>query len=262
MDRVAAAAAAAGDHLILTLSDQAGRCDDGHWHGQAWYDGGYQRAYDDNGRGLAQSMSYLDWVKAVVSRYAADDAVAVFEPVNEPEASDCQAGFSGSGCYGHTTCPAGAAGSLRSFFDKVGSTIKGIDPGALVSAGVAGQSECGVAGAGFDTILASADVDIATYHDYSSPSTTMPAALSSRIATAQQLGKPLLVEESGMSASAAGAGCPTLDQRANDFKAKSSAAKRAGADGYLPWNWWASAGAGCSMTIAPGDPALSALGRM
>ena len=256
IDRVVAAAKAHHDYLILTLSEQAGVCDDGHWHDKAWYAGGYLKTFDDNHLGFSLKMNYLQWVKRVAARYKGNRTVAVFEPVNEPEATACDSGYYGHDCYGHTHCQSGATAALVNFFDRIGGVIKRNDPGVLVSTGVVGGTQCGVDGTGFDQITADKNVDIATFHDYGSSTPTLPAMLASRLAETNRLGKALLVEESGMYASAAGIGCPTLAQRAADFAAKSQAAKHAGADGYLPWQWWPTPSAGCSLEIAPGDPTL------
>ena len=258
IDRAVAAAKAHGDYLIFALSDQSGNCDDGHWHDQAWYNGGYTQTYNDNGRGYSLSMNYLNWVKTVVARYASNPTVAVYEPVNEPEASNCNIGYTGSGCYGHNTCPSGATSSLRSFFDTVGAAIKSLDSRAIVSTGTLGGNQCGVAGTGFSTINASAYVDVATYHDYNAATTALPAALSTRASQTSALGKVFLVEESGISASTVGLGCTTLDTRSSQFIAKINAAKSVGADAYLPWNWAAGASTTCSLTIGPGDPLFNA----
>ena len=259
IDRVVQAAAARGDYLLLTLSEQAGVCDDGHWHDKSWYDGGYLHTYNDSGLGYALTMNYLDWVKTVVTRYRADPTVAVYEPVNEPEAANCSTGYTGHACYGHTTCPVGATDSLRKFFDTVGSAIKHIEPSALVAMGTVGGNECGVAGTGFDTIAQSPGVDIATYHDYSAATTTLSRQLSARLSEMQSRQKPLVVEESGINAASSGGSCISLDDHASAFEAKSGAAKQAGADGYLPWNWWPTSSSECSLTVGPGDPALNAL---
>jgi mannan endo-1,4-beta-mannosidase len=258
IDRAVAAAKAHDDYLIFALSDQSGNCDDGHWHDKAWYDGGYTKTYNDNGRGFSLTMNYLTWVKTVVARYASDPTVAIYEPVNEPEASNCNTGYTGSGCYGHNTCPTGATGSLRSFFDNVGAAIKSLDSRAIVSTGMLGGNQCGVAGTGFSTINASSAVDVATYHDYNAATTALPTALSTRASQTSALGKVFLIEESGISASTVGLGCPTLSARSSQFLAKISAAKNVGADGYLPWNWAAGSSTTCSLTIAPGDPLLKA----
>ncbi len=258
IDRVVAAAKAHGDYLIFALSDQSGNCDDGHWHDQAWYSGGYTSTYNDNGRGFSLSMNYLDWVKTVVARYASDPTVAIYEPVNEPEASNCNTGYTGAGCYGHNTCTTAATGAMRSFFDNVGAAIKSLNSRAIVSTGTLGGNQCGVAGTGFSTINASSAVDVATYHDYNATTTALPAALSTRASQTSALGKVFLVEESGISGSTTGLGCPTLSARADQFIAKINAAKSVGADGYLPWNWAAGPSATCSLTLGPGDPLFEA----
>lgn len=258
IDRAVASAKAHGDYLIFALSDQSGTCDDGHWHDQAWYDGGYTQTYNDNGRGYSLTMNYLDWVKTVVARYASNPTVAIYEPVNEPESSNCYAGYSGSGCYGHDTCPTGATASLRNFFDTVGGVIKSLDSRAIVSTGTLGGNQCGVTGSGFSTINASPSVNVATYHDYGAPTTALPSQLSTRASQASALGKVFLVEEAGISGSTTGVGCPTLGARSNQFIAKINAAKSVGADAYLPWNWTELTSTSCSFTLAPGDPLFKA----
>ena len=259
IDRVVTAARAHGDYLIFTMSDQSGRCDDGHWHDQAWYDGGYNGTYNDNQLGLSLSMSYLNWVKAVVTRYGSNPTVAIYEPVNEPEGSNCASGYTGAACYGHTTCPVGATTSLRSFFDTVGATITSIDPRAIVSTGTLGGNQCGVTGTGFSTINASPSVEVATYHDYGAATVALPTDLSTRAAQASALGKVFLVEEAGIKASTSGVGCVTLADRSTQILAKMAAAKTVGSDGYLPWTWDATTPTNCAMTIAPGDPLLTAV---
>ena len=256
IDRVVAAAKAHHDFLILTLSDQAGTCDDWHFHDAAWYDGGYRRSYNDDGRGLATSMSYLEWVKTVVRRYRTNRTVAIYEPVNEPEASNCLSGLHGGHCYGHNTCPARATHVLREFFDTVGGVVKRIDPRALVSTGTLGGTQWGVAGAGFRRINASPDVDVTTLHDYGYPTIGATGGLLERSAQATALDKVFLVEEAGIDASLSGAGCATLPARARLFQAKEQAARRVGADGYLPWMFGLAPSTSCSPGIAPGDPLL------
>lgn len=256
IDRVVTAAKTHHDYLILTLSDQAGTCDDWHFHDSAWYAGGYQRSYNDDGRGLATSMSYLHWVKSVVRRYRNNRTVAIYEPVNEPEASNCLPGLHGAHCYGHNTCPRRATHVLRTFFDTVGGVIKRIDPRALVSTGTLGGTQCGVAGDGFRRINASPEVDITTLHDYGYPTIAATGGLLERSAQATALDKVFLVEEAGIDASLSGTGCLTLSARSQAFAAKERAARRVGADGYLPWVFGLAPSSSCGPGIAAGDPLL------
>ena len=262
IDRLVDAARSHHDYLILALSDQAGTCDDGHFHDAAWYAGGYKQTYNDDGRGFATTMSYLRWVKTVAARYKNNRTVAVFEPVNEPEASNCDAGLTGGSCYGHNTCPSNATAVLRSFFDTIGKAIKTIDPRALVSTGVIGGSQCGIAGSGFSTVSASRYVDITTMHDYGDATTAASAGLLNRLRQARTLGKAFLVDEVGIEATTSGAGCMTLPQRAAAFVAKAKAARNGGADGYVPWNFELAPAGDCSLAIAAGDPALPALSAL
>src|SRR5206468_1778497 len=135
LDRVVNAAAAHNQKLIMVFSGQSGTCDDGHWKDTAWYSGGYKQSYNDDGRGLA-SLPYLDYVKLVVSHFKDNPAIGMWEPVSEPEVTNCAAGYKADGCYGHTTCSETvAAQTLRSFFDSIGSQIKSIDPNHLIESG-------------------------------------------------------------------------------------------------------------------------------
>jgi len=243
IDRAVAAAKAHHDFLILTLSDQAGTCDGDQFHDAAWYAGGYR-------------TGYLQWVKRVVRRYRTDRTVAIYEPVNEPEASNCLPGLRGGGCYGHSTCPSRATRVLRDFFDSVGGVIKRLDPRALVSTGTLGGTQCGVAGDGFRRINASRNVDITTLHDYGYPAIASTGGLLQRSAQATALDKVFVVEESGIDASVTGAGCATLAKRAKLFRAKEQAARQVGADGYLPWMFGIAPSQSCSPSIAATDPVL------
>ena len=95
-------------YLIPTISGQSGSCDGGHWQDPAWYAGGFKNVYnsadDSDGRGLTP-LSYWDYMNALVSRYADSPALGMWEPMGEPEASDCPAAFEPSNCEGHQTCP-------------------------------------------------------------------------------------------------------------------------------------------------------------
>jgi hypothetical protein len=222
----------------------------------AWYAGGYAQVRDDDGRGL-QDRSYLDYVKAIVARYATSPAVAFWEPVNEPEASTCT-GATGPGCWNPAdrSCPSDAATVLRGFYDTIGATIRRIDPYHLISLGTEGGGQCGITGDGLATVASSAFVDLVTYHDYNADHDALPDGLSGRLQQSQQIGRPLIVEEAGINGGTSS--CYTDAQRAQLFAAKVSAAFGAGAVGYLPW-WYADATGTCGNDFAPGDPLLDVL---
>ena len=203
LDRVVAAAQKDGIKLILVLSDQSGTCDDGHWKDSSWYAGGYNQAFNDNGSGLTP-LTYLDYVKLVVNRYKDSTAVAMWEPVNEPQSSDC-AGAQGSACYSKITCnETVAASALRSFFDTVGGAIKAIDKNHLVSSGVIGGGQCGAQFEDYKYLHSSPGIDVASYHDYDNDDSPMPGdqwnGLQKRLDQMALINKPLIIGEVGMKA--------------------------------------------------------------
>ena len=257
-DRVVAAAARHHDLLIMTLESQSGSCDDGIWHDAAWYAGGYRTIHNAN-RPDRDIMSYLSWVKLVVARYAGNPAVGMWEPMNEAEASNCAPGRTGSACYGHLSCPKGAALDLRHFFDTVGALIHRAAPGRLVASGLLGGPQCGTAGRDFLEVAASPGIDVLTFHDYGQDKLATPPDLAMRIGQAAALGKPLFVEEAGIAADSSGTGCVTRTARAGLVRAKATAALRRGLAGWLMWDWVPKPQSGCTFDVGPGDPSLGVL---
>jgi mannan endo-1,4-beta-mannosidase len=259
LDRVVAAAARHGQVLVVALANQSGNCDDGHWKDRAWYQDGHRSAYTGTGSEHA-TVSYWDWIHEIVTRYRASTAVAMWEPVNEPEASDCAPGFRMQDCYPHLSCPdeAAATAALRSFFDTVGQEIKRIDPNHLVESGALGGAQCGWVGAHGAQIHASPGIDVTSYHDYAS-NDVLPDDLAARLHEAAALHKPLLVGELGVEASGTTSTCRTRPARRDHVRAKSDAMLAAGAAGVLIWDWVPNPQPGCDFDIGPGDPILQTL---
>lgn len=260
LDRVFKAAAAHGDYLIATLSDQAGTCDGDYFHNDAWYKGGYKTLHESDGEGR-NITSFYSWVTKVVSRYRDNAGLGMWELVNEPEPSDCAKGYIGSACFGHNTCPSDAAASLRSFFDTMGARLHSLDSRHLVASGLIGKGQCGSAGTSYKYVSASKGVDVLTYHDYGDDvQPPLPSDLVADLAMAAALGKPLLTEEAGMAGAPSSAACAhTLVGRATQVSANIAAQMAAGVAGYLSWDWTPQANSGCSLDIGPNDPLLTAL---
>ncbi|HSW88398.1 MAG TPA: cellulase family glycosylhydrolase [Candidatus Saccharimonadales bacterium] len=262
LDRVVAAAQKDGIKLILVLSDQAGTCDDGHWKDQAWYAGGYAQAFNDTGNGLTP-LPYLDYVKLVVARYKDSPTIAMWEPVNEPESSDCQ-NAQGSACYTKETCNEGTARiALRSFFDTVGGAIKSIDKNHLVSSGVIGNGQCGVQFEDYQYVHESPGIDVASYHDYGSNDQAMPGdewnGLQKRLNQMTLISKPLIIGEVGMLAKDNTAGCISYASRRDKLKAKMDAQFKAGIAGFMPWDLSGGVSAVCNYDIVDNDPTIALL---
>jgi hypothetical protein len=239
LDQVVAAADQSATHvrLIAYLATQGGICDGAIYKSDQWYKSGFMQAYTGGagyalGAGYARS-SYWTYLKQVVSRYAGNLAILMWEPMNEPEASVCEPGYSGGACYGNDTCPADATTTLVNWFDRVGDEVHSLDPGTLVETGELSSQQCGWSGGGELRIDEAAGVDVASAHDYGSASVAMPAGLAAAITDAKRAGKPLIVGEVGVPA---GNGCPTaFAQLGTDLRAKFHAAMSAGVAGWLPW---------------------------
>jgi hypothetical protein len=260
LDRVFRAAERHGQRLIPVLGNQSGVCDDGHWKDVAWYRGAYTQRFNDNGRGLT-AVPYLSWVTSVVNRYKASPALGMWEPINEPEATNCSPGYRGTACYTHhVPCADGAAQALKAFFDRVGARIKTVDPKHLIASGVTGGGQCGLAGAGYSLVHSSAYVDVATFHDYNQDATAVTTAMRTRLAQTAALGKPLVSEEVGIKASTdRTAGCVSTAARAGLLAHKLTGQLQAGARGFLPWFFVPTMATGCRHDIAAGDPSLTVL---
>lgn len=261
LDRVFAAAAAYHQKLIVTLTDQGGTCDGGHWQDPSWYEGGFEEVFNSpansDGQGL-DPLSYDQYLVDIVSRYRNSPALGMWEPISEAEASTCPPQDEPDNCSGNQTCPdeAVAAAALRHFFDVVGAQIHSLDPNHLVESGLLGGGQCGTQGSDYEYVSASPGVDVLSYHDYYG-STPMGGdqwnGVAVRIAQAKALGKPIIDGEVGIEAGS-GEGCTSLPERASEFDQKEDAQFSAGASGLLVWDWVPSSDSVCSYDTYPGDP--------
>ena len=265
LDRVFAAAAAHGQRLVVSLTDQGGTCDDQHWQDPSWYEGGFMNVFDDptstGGRGLTP-MSYWAYLQAIVSRYRSSPALGMWEPISEPEASTCPSQYEPYNCSGHQTCPNEpvAAQALRHFFDVVGGEIHALDPDHLVEDGMLGSGQCGTQGADYQYVSASPGIDVLSYHDYYPGSERMGGdewnGLAVRFRQAAALDKPIMAGEMGIRA---GPACTTLRRRSRETTARIRAQVAAGTVGALLWDWMPQATSPCTYDIVPGDPVLKAI---
>ncbi len=259
LDRVFYAAAKYHVYLIPVISGQSGSCDGGHWQDPAWYEGGFKDVYDagdSNGQGLTP-LSYWDYLGALVSRYAASPALGLWEPMSEAEASTCPAAFEPSNCEGHQTCPneAAAATALEYFFTTVGDRIHLLDPTHLVEAGLLGGGQCGTAGGDYQSVGASAGIDVLSVHDYYGAA-ALGGNLAVRFAQAKALDKPIITGEAGIVAGDGQSGCISLQQRRVDMAAKMTVQFAHGNDAFLIWNWQPDPPGPCSYNTGPNDNSL------
>jgi hypothetical protein len=253
IDRVIDTAAQYGDMVIPALSGESGGCDDNEWRDAAWYDGGYMDVYDSSAWPNSTPLSFWDYMQDFLQRYKDNPTIAMIELVSEPSPTETN-----YLCVNESA----AAQALRSFFDTVGAEARSIDPDHLLESGLQGVGQCGTQGSDYSYVMDSPGVDVASYHDYGSDSSPVPADLATTLSAAQSVGKPLIVGEAGIEAQDDLSGCPSDATRAGEMSAKMSAQFAAGVSGFLPWDSVPSDPGGgntCSYDIGPGDPLLAEL---
>jgi hypothetical protein len=191
----------------------------------SWYQSGYTQTND------GYPLSYKDYVKAVVKKYANEPTIAWWQLVNEPDGRNVD----------NSCNEAQATTALKNFADTMTLTIKTIDPNHMVDLG--SISWCGGQGTDFQTVY-SGNTDICdVFHDYSGATVVSPTQLQNQLAACKALSKPTYIGEAGICADVDGTGkctgtvtSTTLQQRANFFDKKIAAAFEAGVSGYLLWN--------------------------
>ena len=269
IDRVFADAEAHGVLLIPVLANEWGQCDDGQQKSLDWFGGGFAAAAPPSLASAAglptPTLSYQSYVQAFVERYRSSPALAMYEPIGEPDASTCTGNATLDGCSTPWVCDEPAATSaLRSFYDTIGADIDALDPAHLIEAGFGSNSACGLEGADLSTVAASSGIDVLSFHDYNGaiPLDTQPAGSSpaDEISRAADMGKPIIDAEVGIEASSTDASCVTPAVRADELRHKEQAQIAAGVSGFLVWNEESAfSGTTCDQTITPTDPVLAAV---
>lgn len=256
IDRVLTTAKKYKQKVILSLGTQSGTCDDGKWKDSTWYQGGYKNVYNSSG---LTPLSYWDYIQKIVKRYKNSQALAMWELINEPEASDC-VNYTGVNCYQHQLCPdhKKAALILRKFFDTVGGKIKSIDPNHIIESGLIGTGQCGSDNQYYAYVNQSPAIDVASYHDYNDVNSPMPGdqwnGLAVRLNQMKSINKPLIIGEDGILAQKLGGSCLTLEERKDKIKAKMDSMFKAGIAGFLLWNLSTIPDTICNYDISGDDP--------
>jgi hypothetical protein len=249
-DHTLAVAAAHGERVIVTLTNQWGDCENVAgspvYKSETWYQTGYKSTVDPG-----MTATYRDWVREVVSRYRNNPTVLAWQMINEGEART-----SGTG-----SCSSTAEATVRSWAIDVSGLIQSLDANHLVSLGTIGNGQCGTStGTSYEDLHAISTIDLCEYHDYDDPSSPMPGdqwnGLATRLSQCQSRGKPMFIGELGIKTSPA----LTESMRATDIAAKFTAQFGAGVVGELPWEW-AAAGqnSGDGYSIDASDPLLDLL---
>jgi hypothetical protein len=228
VERVVAAAREHGHLLTLVLTDHASSCGEEEVDKSVqFYEGGFRD-------------EYLPWVRQVVSRFADEPAVAMWEPVKAAHGIEAQ--------------------TLREFYDAVGGEIHGLDRNHLIHAGTHGPWAYG-GDAGYALIGESAGIDVLSFHDYDNDPVP-PLNLEASVRAAASLRKPMVLAEMGLYAGLVAGTSPGPDgEECIDWEARRDAAKikldasfEASLAGVLIWNWSHVGGVACSYVISENDP--------
>jgi len=251
-DHTLAVAAAHGERIIATLTNQWGDCENTSggpaYKSESWYRSGYRSSVD-----AGMATTYRNWVREVVTRYRNNPTILAWQMINEGEAKVSATG----------RCSSTAESSVRAWAVDVSRLIKSLDPNHLVSLGTIGNGQCGTStGTSYEDLHAISTIDLCEYHDYDSPSSPMPGdqwnGLAKRLSQCHAEGKPLFVGEVGIKAS----DVSSLSNRATDMAAKFKKQFAAGVVGEIPWEWAATGqNSGDGYTIHPNDPILALLRR-
>jgi hypothetical protein len=247
MDRLVQWAGQYHQHLDVTLSNQWPDCDSGVPHDLSWYQGGYNQTITKDGNNI---MSYASWIQLVLARYGNNPAIAMWEPVNEQNATAAD-----------LTCTeplaAQALASFNSWFVGVARTYS---PLKLASSGSGGMG-CGSMGGDWVTTQQPFDVWSLHYYDATSPGN---AATHAMVLTAGQNSRPLIVGETGISVGMpTGPPCesPTPAARAGLLQSQQTAFFGDGARSVLFWvlDMTQPSPKTCSDYISTADPAFGLL---
>ncbi|GAB35558.1 hypothetical protein [Gordonia otitidis] len=251
LDAIFAAAKRHNQMILPVLTGSSGACEDEKFKERSWYQNGWQKTE------IAAGMTFADWLSTAVARWHDEPTLAGWEPVGEPEASNCGP----TGCAWQTrTCPPNGAAVLRAFFDDVGARIRAIDDRHPIFAGFVGGDQCGLTGSEYARVAASPGLDVLDYHDYSAGGAVAPGGsdLPARLAQARHLDKPLVVNEVGIDAGS----CLPLDTRAKQFGTLYETYRSAGVAGALLWAFVPDPRpAECTFDIGFDDPAWQVVER-
>lgn len=233
-DRVMRLANRHGLKVIPVLENQWVECSEGGYKYNTWYSDGYLKPYGTN------SLSYKEYVRCVVERYKDEPAIAAWMLMNEAESKK--------------TSGEEDPEALYSFARDMSTFIKRLDQNHLITLGSIGCRQPGVSGPNYQRLYGLPTIDFLEFHDYGADDKAMPAALASAINTSNQLNKPILIGEAGITTCGSynGSKQEIQQSRAQRFDAKIGAFFDKGGAGYLIWAWHPNSN--CSYDFTTGDP--------
>ena len=249
-DHTLAVAAAHGQRIVVTLTNQWGDCENVTgspvYKYESWYQSGYRSSVD-----AGMTTTYREFVREVVTRYRDNPTILAWQMINEGEARTA----------GTWSCSSTAKANVHNWAVDISALIKSLDSNHLVSLGTIGSGQCGTStGTAYEDLHALPTIDLCEYHDYDSPTALMPGdqwnGLATRLSQCHARGKPMFIGEVGIKTN----DVMTPSMRAAYMNAKWSKQFETGIVGVLPWEW-ATGGqnSGDGYSIGPNDPILALL---
>jgi mannan endo-1,4-beta-mannosidase len=199
--------------LIVALGDGVSHCN--HLEGAS---GGKGTAKTPTWYRTTYKGAYRGWVDQVTREFSNHEAIAGWEPMNEPIGQ--------------------AGGDLRKFNDDIGGLCKANSPGTLVFSGQRGIYDFADRLAGYKLAHASPGIDVVSLHTYEYDNQASKRIMSGwwadSVKTARELGKPIILGEVGIGVP--GATGATQQVRAQAMQQTIAAYFDAGAAGVCVWN--------------------------
>ena len=227
-------ARARGLRILATLTNNWGDCEAEKVVGTplrktlGWYQSGYRVAGDGN------PLPYRDYVAAMAAHFRNEPAILGWQLVNEADTSTADGSCDESS----------GRQALRAFADDMVGVVRATGDSHLVSLGLMGSGQCGASGSDGYRFVEGGKLDLCDYHDYS-PLAALPGdawnGLAVRVSDCAALGKPIMIDEEGISrgVQADGSDGPvtaaTVARRADLFDAKLTAQLAAGISGVILW---------------------------
>ncbi len=235
--------------VIPVLENQWDACTTSGYKWNSWYRGGYTLPAGQD------RLSYRDYVQQFVTRYRDEPTIMAWMLMNEAESQSAS----------HVADP----DALYMFADDMTTLVRSLDSQRPITVGVMGSGQPGVSGDAYQRLMALPNNDLVTYHDFQANDQPIPGAatpdrpdtLASAIQIAHQLGKPLVVDESGMAACGTDPAwqLETAASRSSKLDAKIKAFYNAGGAAYLIWQWHPDSD--CELNFTSGDPLNDVLRR-
>ena len=255
IDNVIQLAKINGFKVLPVLDDGPGYCTEpggggnshiAKWQYQndSWYTDGYKTVTSGN------TLSYRDYVKAIVTRYKDDPTIFGWMLMNEADTSK------------KITVNGKQESDLVGFATDMGSVVKSADPNHLLTVGTQSNGASGATGQDFIDVYSVPTIDFADGHDWgywggdtmplpgatadANGNVVLPDPMSATCLKTYQgnigcslsqavniIHKPMIFSESGIAATDA----PTRQRRADLMDKKMNAFFANQGAGYLYWQW-------------------------